>query len=80
MMLDLLIYSTITKYKAIDERPVLDSLAYLTDIEVFYSFMLLLETTKISSPLSIFVHLLNVLNVYLNILNTSQLSKCDCGT
>lgn len=30
--------------------------------------MLLLETTKISSSLSIFVQLLNVLNVYLNAL------------
>lgn len=67
-MLDLLIYSTITGYKAIGERPGLNSLEYLTDTELFYSFMFLLERTKINSPLSIFVQLLNVLNVYLNAL------------
>jgi len=49
-MLDLLIYSAITKYKAIGERPRLNSLEHLTDTEVLYSFMLPLETTKINSP------------------------------
>lgn len=65
-MLDLLIYSTVTKYKARGERPRLSSLEYLPDTEVSYSFMLLLETRKINSSLSIFVQLLNFLNRCLN--------------
>lgn len=64
MLLDLLIYSTVTKHKAIGERPRLNPLECLTDVEIFYSFMLLLEMAGICALLSISVPLLNILNVY----------------
>lgn len=68
LLLDLLIYSAVTKYKAIGERPRLNPLECLADVEIFYSFMLLLETAEICALLSTSVPLLNILNVYFNAL------------
>lgn len=67
-MLDLLIYSTTTKCKAIGERPRLNSPEYRTGTEVSYSLMFLLERTKTSSSLSVFVELLHVWKAYVNAL------------
>lgn len=66
VMLDLLIHSVITKDKAIGKWPSLNSSKYLTDVEVFPSFILLLEMSGIRALLSNSVQLLTILNAYLN--------------